>query len=283
MAEPKHIAQYQIIDELGHGGFAIVYKARDPSLDQLVAVKVLRGAHAEQPNVVQRFLDEARKTVKLRHRGIVRIYAVGEESGAPYIAMEYLKGTDLSKYIKPDTQLPLKQVLSIIQRSADGIDYAHQYNVVHRDIKPANIMWDPETDSCKITDFGIARITDSSKTKTGMVLGTPSYMSPEQLAGKKVTGQSDIFSLGVMLFQMVTGKLPFTGDSMASLMYKIANEIHPAPESINPDVPRCVTVIINRAMEKDVEKRYQHGKDMVADINKCLKIIEAENNTKNKA
>jgi serine/threonine-protein kinase len=137
-------------------------------------------------------------------------------------------------------------------------------------------MWDPKTDSCKITDFGIAHITDSSKTKTGMVLGTPSYMSPEQLASRKVTGQSDIFSLGVMLFQMVTGQLPFTADSMTSLMYKIANEEHPSPNSINPDVPRCVTIIINRAMAKDVKKRYQRGKEMVSDITKCLKIIKAE-------
>jgi len=128
----------------------------------------------------------------------------------------------------------------------------------------------------KITDFGIARITDSSKTKTGMVLGTPSYMSPEQLAGKKVTGQSDIFSLGVMLFQMVTGKLPFSGDSMATLMYKIANQQHPAPESINPEVPRCISIIINRSMAKDVEKRYQTGKEMVDDITKCLKIMKAD-------
>jgi len=116
-------------------------------------------------------------------------------------------------------------------------------------------MWDPESDSLKITDFGIARITDSSKTKTGMVLGTPSYMSPEQLAGKRVEGQSDLFSLGVMLFQMVTGQLPFTGDSMATLMYKIANEQHPDPISINPDLPRCISVIINRALQKDTGKR----------------------------
>jgi CHASE2 domain-containing sensor protein/tRNA A-37 threonylcarbamoyl transferase component Bud32 len=285
--EKPMLGRYEVERELGKGAMGAVYLGKDPKISRVVAIKTMALSQEfeddELEEVKERFFREAETAGRLNHPNIVTIFDAGEEHDLAYIAMEYLKGSDLSKYIKPDKLLPLKQVLSIIQRSAAGIDYAHQYNVVHRDIKPANIMWDPDTDSCKITDFGIARITDSSKTKTGMVLGTPSYMSPEQLAGKKVTGQSDIFSLGVMLFQMVTGKLPFTGDSMASLMYKIANEEHPTPESINPDVPRCVTVIINRAMTKDVEKRYQRGNEMVEDINKCLKIIDAENNTKNKA
>ena len=148
--------------------------------------------------------------------------------------MEFLKGSDLCKYIKP-----------------------------------ANIMWDPQTDECKITDFGIARITDSSKTKTGMVLGTPSYMSPEQLAGKKVTGQSDIFSLGVMLFQMVTGQLPFTGDSMAALMFKIANEAHQNPLEVRPELPPSVAAIIDRALAKSANERYSRGAQMAADLKAC--------------
>ncbi|VAW52319.1 Protein kinase [hydrothermal vent metagenome] len=279
--EKPMLGRYEVERELGKGAMGAVYLGKDPKISRVVAIKTMALSQEfeddELVEVKQRFFREAETAGRLNHPNIVTIFDAGEEHDLAYIAMEYLKGSDLSKYIKPETILPLKQVLSIIQRSADGIDYAHQYNVVHRDIKPANIMWDPETDSCKITDFGIARITDSSKTKTGMVLGTPSYMSPEQLAGKKVTGQSDIFSLGVMLFQMVTGKLPFTGDSMASLMYKIANEEHPRPESINPKVPRCVSVIINRAMAKDITKRYQRGKDMVDDINKCLKIIDREN------
>jgi len=284
--EQPMLGRYEIERELGKGAMGAVYLGKDPKISRVVAIKTMALSQEfeddELVEVKERFFREAETAGRLNHPNIVTIFDAGEEHDLAYIAMEFLKGSDLSKYIKPDTLLPLKQVLSIIQRSADGIDYAHQYNVVHRDIKPANIMWDPETDSCKITDFGIARITDSSKTKTGMVLGTPSYMSPEQLAGKKVTGQSDIFSLGVMLFQMVTGRLPFTGDSMASLMYKIANEEHPTPESINPDLPRCVTIIINRAMKKDVEKRYQRGKEMVDDITKCLKIIDVENNAKGK-
>lgn len=278
--EKPMLGRYEVERELGKGAMGAVYLGKDPKISRVVAIKTMALSQEfeddELVEVKERFFREAETAGRLNHPNIVTIFDAGEEHDLAYIAMEFLKGTDLSKYIKPDTILPLNKVLSIIQRSADGIDYASKNNVVHRDIKPANIMWDPETDECKITDFGIARITDSSKTKTGMVLGTPSYMSPEQLAGKKVTGQSDIFSLGVMLFQMVTGKLPFTGDSMASLMYKIANEQHPSPESINPDVPRCVTVIINRAMEKDVEKRYKRGKEMVDDISKCLKIIAAE-------
>lgn len=278
--EKPMLGRYEVERELGKGAMGAVYLGKDPKISRTVAIKTMALSQEfeddELVEVKERFFREAETAGRLNHPNIVTIFDAGEEHDLAYIAMEFLKGSDLAKYIKADNLLPIKTVLSLIQRSADGIDYAHQHNVVHRDIKPANIMWDPDTDSLKITDFGIARITDSSKTKTGMVLGTPSYMSPEQLAGKKVTGQSDIFSLGVMLYQMVTGKLPFTGDSMASLMYKIANEEHASPDTINPDVPRCVTVIINRAMAKDVEKRYQRGKEMVDDINKCLKIMAAE-------
>jgi len=278
--EKPMLGRYEIERELGKGAMGAVYLGKDPKISRTVAIKTMALSQEfeedELEEVKERFFREAETAGRLTHPNIVTIFDAGDEHDLAYIAMEFLKGDDLSKFVKKDSLLPLEQVLTLIQRSADGIDYAHKHNVVHRDIKPANIMWDPDSDTVKITDFGIARITDSSKTKTGMVLGTPSYMSPEQLAGKKVTGQSDIFSLGVMLFQMVTGKLPFTGDSMASLMYKIANEKHPSPESINPDVPRCVTVIINRAMEKDVTKRYQHGSDMVADISKCLKILAVE-------
>ncbi|MDT8281222.1 MAG: serine/threonine-protein kinase [Gammaproteobacteria bacterium] len=274
------LGRYEIDRELGKGAMGAVYLGRDPKISRTVAIKTMALSQEFEDDVLtevkQRFFREAETAGRLDHPNIVTIFDAGEEHDLAYIAMEFLRGSDLTRYIKPDTLLPLKQVLSIIQRSAAGIDYAQQHNVVHRDIKPANIMWDPQTDSLKITDFGIARITDSSKTRTGMVLGTPSYMSPEQLSGKKVTGQSDIFSLGVMLFQMVTGKLPFSGDSMAALMYKIANEEHPRPESINPDLPRCVTVIINRAMAKDVAKRYKRGNEMVSDISKCLKIMAVE-------
>ncbi len=278
--EKPMLGRYELDRELGKGAMGAVYLGKDPRISRIVAIKTMAlSQEFEEDELAQvklRFFREAETAGRLTHPNIVTIYDVGEEHDLAYIAMEFLEGSDLTKYIKAESLLPIKQVLSLIQRSAAAIDYAHRQNVVHRDIKPANLMWDRKTDTLKITDFGIARITDSSKTRTGLVLGTPSYMSPEQLAGKRVTGQSDIFSLGVMLFQMVTGKLPFTADSIISLMHKIANEKHPDPASINPKVPRCVTVVINRAMAKDVTKRYERGKDMVNDISKCLKIIAAE-------
>jgi len=285
--EKPMLGRYEVEREIGKGAMGAVYIGQDPKISRVVAIKTMALTQEfeddELIKVKARFFREAETAGRLNHPNIVTIFDAGEEHDLAYIAMEFLKGSDLQKYIKPHSLLPLKQVLSIIKRAADAIDYAHQHNVVHRDLKPANVMWDPETDSCKITDFGIARITDSSKTKTGMILGTPSYMSPEQLAGEKVSGQSDIFSLGVMLFQMVTGKLPFSGDSMAALMYKIANEEHPAPESINPKLPRCVCVVINRAMNKDISKRYQRGKELSNDISRCLTIIDVEEKAKIRA
>ncbi|MDH5710296.1 MAG: serine/threonine-protein kinase [Gammaproteobacteria bacterium] len=278
--EKPMLGRYEIEKELGKGAMGAVYLGKDPKISRVVAIKTMALSQEfeedELAEVKERFFREAETAGRLNHPNIVTIYDAGDEHDLAYIAMEFLKGDDLVKYIKKDNLLPVTTVLSIIQRAADALGYAHGFKIVHRDIKPANIMWDPETDTLKITDFGIARITDSSKTKTGMVLGTPSYMSPEQLAGKRVDGQSDLFSLGVMMFQMVTGQLPFTGDSMAQLMYKIANEPHPAPESINPKLPRCISVIINRALHKDIQKRYQSGQLMAADIKKCLKIIAAE-------
>lgn len=278
--EKPMLGRYEIEKELGKGAMGAVYLGKDPKISRVVAIKTMALSQEfeddELDEVKERFFREAETAGRLNHPNIVTIFDAGDEHDLAYIAMEYLKGTDLVKHIKKDNLLPVSKVLSLIQQTADGLGYAHTFNVVHRDVKPANIMWDPESDILKITDFGIARITDSSKTKTGMVLGTPSYMSPEQLAGKKVEGQSDLFSLGVMLFQMVTGQLPFVGDSMAALMFKIANEDHPNPESINPELPRCVSVIINRALQKDVEDRYQTGKAMADDIAKCLKIMAAE-------
>jgi serine/threonine-protein kinase len=278
--EKPMLGRYEIERELGKGAMGSVYLGKDPKISRTVAIKTLALSQEfeadELEDVKDRFFREAETAGRLTHPSIVTIYDAGEEHDLAYIAMEYLKGSDLTSYIKKDNLLPVDTVLDLIKRTAEGLDYAHASNVVHRDIKPANIMWDPNSDSMKITDFGIARITDSSKTKTGLVLGTPSYMSPEQLAGKKVTGQSDIFSLGVMMYQLVTGELPFNGDSLANLMYKITHEQHASPDTINPDLPRCICIIISRAMEKDTEKRYKSGMQMVEDIGKCQKIIAVE-------
>ena len=184
------------------------------------------------------------------------MYDAGEEHDLAYIAMEFLKGRDLVPYTKPGHLLPLPQVASIVARVAEALAYAHGNNVVHRDVKPTNVMYEPESDQVKVTDFGIARITDSSKTKTGMVLGTPSYMSPEQLSGNKIDGRSDLFLLGVTLYQLSCGELPFVGDSMAQLMFKIANETPPDIRRINPDVPDALAAVVERALNKDMAQRY---------------------------
>jgi serine/threonine-protein kinase len=186
--------------------------------------------------------------------------------------MEFLKGRDLVDYCKEGHLLPAAKVVSICARVAEALDYAHRQNVVHRDIKPANIMYELDSDTVKVTDFGIARITDSSKTKTGLVLGTPSFMSPEQIAGKRVDGRSDLYSLGVMLFQMLTGVLPFRGDSMAELMYKIANEQAPDIRVMRSDVPERLANIVALALSKRPETRYQTGDQMAGD----LKVVLAE-------
>ena len=261
--EKPMLGRYEVEKELGKGAMGIVYLGKDPKINRTVAIKTMALAQEfeedELDEVKERFFREAETAGRLNHPYIVTIYDAGEEHDLAYIAMEFLTGHDLMRYCKPDNLLEVRRVISIVQRAAEGLDFAHKQNVVHRDIKPANIMYEPESDSIKITDFGIARITDSSKTKTGMVLGTPSYMSPEQLAGKKVDGRSDLFSLGVMLYQMLSGSLPFKADSMASLMFKITNEDAPDVRTIRAEIPAQLSEVINRAMTKDVDQRYQTG------------------------
>jgi len=188
--------------------------------------------------------------------------------------MEYLDGEDLEKYTHPDNLLPMRETLSIVAKVAEALDYAHGKDIVHRDIKPANIMRLKENNEIKVTDFGIARITSSSKTKTGVVLGTPSYMSPEQVSGKKVDGRSDIFSLGVVLFEMLTGQKPFRGEDITTLMYHIAKERHPSIRSVNPKVPPVVEKIIDKALEKDLHHRYQRAGQMARHLNMVIAKID---------
>jgi serine/threonine-protein kinase len=271
--EKPMLGRYQVEKELGKGAMGIVYQGRDPKIGRVVAIKTLALSQEFEPDelkdVKERFFREAETAGRLAHPHIVTIYDAGEEHDLAYIAMEFLKGRDLTAYVKPGNLLPLEKVLSITARVAEALAYAHRNNVVHRDIKPANIMWEPESDTVKVTDFGIARITDASKTRTGMVLGTPSYMSPEQLAGKKIEGRSDLFSLGVTLYQLACGRLPFEGDSMAQLMYRIANEPHADIRSHNPKLPACVAAIVNKALAKEPSNRYQDGEQMAKALRLC--------------
>ena len=267
------LGRYEIEKELGKGAMGVVYYGKDPKIGRVVAIKTVALSQEfeadELEDVKERFFREAETAGRLNHPNIVAIYDAGEEHDLAYIAMEFLKGKDMVPYTKPGHLLPLTRVMSIIARVADALDYAHKQNVVHRDIKPANIMYDPETDTPKVTDFGIARITDSSKTKTGMVLGTPSYMSPEQLAGKKIQGSSDLFSLGVSLYQLACGKLPFEGDSMAQLMYRIANEPPTDVLSVNPDLPPCLAEILAKMLAKNIEDRYANGAQVAQAFRLC--------------
>ena len=275
--EKPMLGRYQVEKELGKGAMGVVYLGKDPKIGRVVAIKTLALSQEfeldELDEVKARFFREAETAGRLNHPNIVTIFDAGEEHDLAYIAMEFLKGKDLTRYTKPGSLLPLPEVLSIVARVAEALDYAHRQNVVHRDIKPANIMYDPDGDAVKVTDFGIARITDSSKTKTGMVLGTPSYMSPEQLAGRKVDGQSDLFSLGATLYQMCCGSLPFQGDSMAQLMYKIANEQPINPVSLNPALPDCLVDILNRALAKHTQERFATGDQMAKAIRECAEIF----------
>ena len=275
--EKPMLGRYQVEKELGKGAMGVVYQGRDPKINRVVAIKTMALAQefdeAELADVKQRFFREAETAGRLSHPNIVAIYDAGEEHDLAYIAMEFLKGRDLVPESKPGHLLPLTKVLSIVARVADALDYAHGQNVVHRDIKPANLMYEPESDQLKVTDFGIARITDSSRTRTGMVLGTPSYMSPEQLGGKKIDGRSDLFSLGVTLYQLSCGQLPFVGESLAQLMFKIASEPHPDIRVLVPTIPACIATVIDKALNKDVVQRYQRGTEMAADLRNCLAML----------
>ena len=275
--EKPMLGRYQVEKELGKGAMGVVYLGKDPKIGRAVAIKTMALSQEfeadELASVKERFFREAETAGRLNHPNIVAIYDAGEEHDLAYIAMEFVKGGDLTKHVKPNTLLPVSEVLRLMADAADALDYAHTNSVVHRDIKPANMMLLADSKVIKLMDFGIARIADSSKTKTGMVLGTPSYMSPEQLAGKKVDGRSDLFSLGVTLYQLLTGSLPFQAESMATLMFKIANEEHASPLVIRPDLPPDLAAIVTKALAKNFELRYQRGNEMARDLRELMRKL----------
>ncbi len=278
--EKPMLGRYQIEKELGQGAMGVVYLGKDPKINRQVAIKTMALSNEfdaeELVQVKERFFREAESAGRLNHANIVSIYDAGEEHDLAYIAMELLKGYDLDKHIRGDSLLPLEKVIDIGIKCAEALHYAHNERVVHRDIKPSNIMYDPGEESVKITDFGIARITDSSKTRTGTVLGTPNYMSPEQCMGKHVDGRSDLYSLGVVLYQLCSGKLPHQGESMATLMYSIVNDPPVDLKKAKPDIPPTLRKVIHNAMGKKMEKRYQTGKKLAEHLKVCLERLPAE-------
>jgi serine/threonine-protein kinase len=264
------LGRYRIDRQIGRGSMGAVYLGHDPKISRQVAIKTMALSQefdgAALAEARERFFREAETAGRLQHRDIVTIFDAGEDQGLAYIAMEYLKGHDLQRHTTASNLLALPDVLNIVARVADALAYAHTQGVVHRDIKPANVMIDPGVNGVKVTDFGIARITDSSRTRTGMVLGTPSFMSPEQMSGRRVDGRSDLYSLGVMLFQLLTGQLPHSAESMAKLMYQIANEPAPDVRTLRPDLPQALGDVVALALEKRPEVRYADGRQLALDL-----------------
>ncbi len=264
--KPETLGRYEVLGVIGGGAMGVVYLGRDPSINRIVAIKAIYLEKEFEASLLEeardRFEREAETAGRLSHPSIVTIYDIGEEDNIAYIAMEYVRGVHLNRHSDPDQLLPVPQVIDLTARVADALDYAHLQNVVHRDIKPANIMYDSSTDLLKITDFGIARLMDVSRTRTGVILGTPSYMSPEQLQGENVNGHTDLFALGVTLYQLLTGHLPFRGSSMTELMFVIANEPHIPVTAIRADLPPVLDALLDRAMAKDPGGRYASGAEM---------------------
>ncbi len=273
------LGRYEVIKELGKGAMGTVFLGKDPKINRQVAIKTLRFDDEDldpedKKALRERFFREAESAGRLTHPNIVNIFDAGEDQDINFIAMELLDGYDLKEWCGKGKMRPVKEILDTLAKVADGLDYAHEQGIVHRDIKPANIMM-LKNGVVKITDFGIARITDQSKTATGTVMGTPSYMSPEQLAGKKVDGRSDLFSLGVAMYEFLTGEKPFTGESVATLVYQISSAPHVSPKTINHDLPDTVEAIVDRALQKDPALRYQRASEMAAEIRAAMAKLSA--------
>jgi serine/threonine protein kinase len=256
-----------------------VYLGRDPSDGRSVAIKTIAlsrefGADAIA-EVRQRFFREAETAGLLKHPDIVTVLGAGDEGDLAFIAMEFVGGRDLAWYAHPGRLLPVPTLVRITARIADALAYAHSQGVVHRDIKPANIMVDPAIDVVKVTDFGVARIVDSSRTRSGVVLGTPAFMSPEQMAGGRVDGRTDLYSLGVVLFNLLTGRLPHRANSMAELMFQIANHSPPDVRAIRPELPEALADVVTLALEKRPEVRYADGYQFAADLREIANALDA--------
>lgn len=263
--------RYRVKKELGRG-MNVVYLAYDPQMDSQVALKVLSKESVVEENLLNRFIKEAQVTRLVAHPNIVTVYDVGRDHGTIYIAMELIKGETLNKVIAKD-RLSFQQIIDIGEQVSTALDYAHQKGIVHRDIKPANIIL-TSSGQVKITDFGVARIEDTQQTIDGMVLGTPLYMSPEQARGQPIDGRSDLYSLGVILYELTTGERPFKGETWELLYRSILQDKPKPPLRDNKPLPPCLSGLILKSLEKNPNKRFQTGAEMKASLNECLSEIK---------
>lgn len=265
--ENAKIGRYEILSEIGRGAMGVVYRARDPMLQRIVAIKTINLALSrdERADFESRFYREAGSAGRLNHPNIVTIHDVGDTGELAYMAMEFLEGEELRDLLDSGKPLPFDRVADIAAGIARGLAFAHEHGVVHRDIKPSNVMV-LKNGSVKITDFGIALIPAASRTMAGMILGSPKYMSPEQVIGKEVDGRADIFSLGVVLFEMLTGKTPFDGENISALMYRILNDTPAMPGSLRAGLPPAFDHIVSRALARLPEERYQTAEEMAEDL-----------------
>ncbi|HEX9673052.1 MAG TPA: protein kinase [Burkholderiales bacterium] len=267
----KKLGRYRLVAELGRGAMGIVYRAEDPSLNRTVAVKsiILMDDPATRADYEARFLQEAKAAGGLNHPNLVTIHDVGREGDVAYMAMELLEGTEL-RAMMARGRVPLPLALDVLAQVADGLAHAHEHGVVHRDIKPGNIMIVHDR-IAKIMDFGIARVRASEvKTQTGAILGSPRYMSPEQVTGQPADRRSDIFSLGVVLYELAAGEPPFTAPTVTQLMHQIATATPRPPSATNPAVPAMLDLIIARALQKQPAERYQSAAELASDLRSCL-------------
>jgi serine/threonine protein kinase len=263
--------RYRIVKELGKGTMGVVYEAHDPQIDRLVALKILRPDRMVSEAYVGRFLKEARAIGRLSHPSIVTIYDVGEDNDTIYIAMEYLKGKPFNEVIRSGV-LTVPQSVDIARQVAEALDYAHRNAIVHRDIKPSNIILTDDL-HVKLTDFGIARIEDAAtmyQTQAGEILGTPVYMSPEQAMGQTVDGRSDLYALGVILYEMIAGRRPFAGNNIAAILRAITQDTPEAPISIDPFIPPALSDLIMKSIAKSPEERFQTGRQMAEALSSVL-------------
>ena len=277
MTEPWLLGRYEIVAELGKGAMGVVYRANDPMLNRMVAIKTINTEEAGHEGMAEyeaRFYTEAKAAGGLNHPNIIIVYDIGKSGHLVYLAMEYIEGKELRELLADGKPLPVAQAVDIAAQVADGLAYAHQHQVVHRDIKPANIMITPEG-RAKIADFGIARMRSSeTRTQTGIILGSPKYIAPEQVVGKRADHRSDIFSLGVILYESITGSTPFNGEGLSALMYQITNHDPAPPSSSNSQVPVMLDYIIAKVLTKAPEGRYQSAADFANDLRECKAQIE---------